>query len=1032
MVTVLFADLSGSTPLGESLDPEEMRAILGGYFGALAREIQRAGGVVDKYIGDAVMAVWGAPVSREDDALLAVGAALEMRTAMARENESLAARYGVRLSLRIGVNTGEVVAGLLAGDVQHAYTVVGDAVNTAQRLESAAAPDTVLVGESTYLLARKAFHFDAAQLVTLKGKAEPVPAFRLIGPERRAASREGTGLVGRAAELEVLYRAMREASAGEGRVVHVHAEAGVGKTRLVNEALATLTSAVRLRARCLAHESGAPYALFADLVRRSFGIGRSGDEIATRAALEAAILPLGLPAEAGTVPVVLELLGLGERSPLDPERKRHVLLGLLRQLARSRAQTAPLMLVVEDVHWIDAASASLLADAAGELARLRCLIVTTSRAATPLLPGATLLTLEPLGSADAAELVDRAAGRSLDAATRALVLERTGGNPFFIEQVVHALGSRQAATVPATIQDLLEARLDALEPGARLVGQRAAVIGRTFATRVLVRVADDASVPPALAALEREGFVRELPHEEAGRYAFRHALLQEVAYHALLIAQRRRIHAKVGAALEELYPGRLDEHLDQLAYHFARSDDHQKSRMYLMQAGRRAQHLYASDEALSYFRAAIEHSADDPAVRVAALEGVGDVQRVAGAYAEATTSYEQAIGDLPQEDIVGGARLRRKIGAVRQLQGAIGAALEAFAQALDELPREAERERAAVLVEIGLVRWQQGRFEDAVRSLTEAIARAEEAAADDVRADAHRQLGLVHNWRGDGEGALRYAREALALYERAGDVLGQANVLNNIGIAERKAGRYDAALAAQTKALEIRERVAEPWGIGLSSNNLAELHRRLGQLDLAEAGYRRALELFEAIGYSAGIGGACNGLAATMLEQGRPAEAHPYLERAQAELERMGNRTYLVHTERHWALAHLADDPAAALRWAERAVATAQALGAPDAEGISLQVLGLVRVARGETADALAALERGADLLRQTTERQELGRTLVTLGRLYARLPAEDLRRGSSPALLEEARTIFAALGAALDLRQLEAAAAVQERASLA
>src|SRR4030088_1184062 len=244
VVTILYADLSGSTPLAEKLDPEELRSILGSYFGALARQIQRYEGTIDKYIGDAVMAVFGAPISHEDDAERAVHAGLAMQASIVRLNDDLDRKYGVRLSLRIGVNTGEVVAGLLAGDVQRAYTVVGDAVNTAQRLESAAPLGQVLVSETTRRLAMHRFEFEKREPIPLKGKSEPVITYRVIRVLDMTVEPDATPFVGRMAELARLGAALGEARAGRGQVVAIVGEPGVGKSRLVAEFRSTLPAAM--------------------------------------------------------------------------------------------------------------------------------------------------------------------------------------------------------------------------------------------------------------------------------------------------------------------------------------------------------------------------------------------------------------------------------------------------------------------------------------------------------------------------------------------------------------------------------------------------------------------------------------------------------------------------------------------------------------------------------------------------------------------------------------------------------------------
>jgi class 3 adenylate cyclase len=338
VVTVLFADVSSSEPLGATLDPAKLRVVLGAYFGVLARAIQRYGGTVDKYIGDAVMAVFGAPVSHEDDGVRAIRAALAIQHSAQTLNATLDKTYGIKIAIRIGINTGEVVAGLLPGEVL-AYTVTGDAVNTAQRIESAAPPDGILVSESTLALARSVFVFETVPPLVLKGKSQPVPVYRVLGPERRASPRGGPRIVGRDAELARLYAHYRDAVAGRGQVVHVHGEAGVGKTRLVAELLTGLPKGTpRLRARASSYEQSTPYALVAELVRRMLAIGSTDDEPTARAAL-AANQDLASGEAAATL--LLELLGYEVRSSLDPAGKRRLIVSLLREALKRRTAVAP-------------------------------------------------------------------------------------------------------------------------------------------------------------------------------------------------------------------------------------------------------------------------------------------------------------------------------------------------------------------------------------------------------------------------------------------------------------------------------------------------------------------------------------------------------------------------------------------------------------------------------------------------------------------------------------------------------------------
>jgi len=1016
VVTVLFADISSSEPLGASLDLARLRTVLGAYFGVLARAIQHYGGTVDKYIGDAVMAVFGAPVSHEDDGVRAIRAALAIQRAAQSLNATLEKTHGIKIAIRIGINTGEVVAGLLPGEVL-AYTVTGDAVNTAQRIESAAPPDGVLISESTLALARAAFVVEAVPPLILKGKAEPVPVYRVLGPERRASPRGGLKIVGREAELAQLYLHYREALAGRGQVVHVHGEAGVGKTRLIGELLSGLSRATaRVRARASSYEQATPYALVAELVRRMLAINATDDEATARTALDASP-DLAASGLAGRT-LLLELLGYEVRSPLDPAGKRRLIVSLLRDALKRRADITPLVLVIEDFHWRDASSADVIGALISAVPPLRCMFVSTSREPTDIAWPAEQIALDALPSAAAAELVDRLTPVPLDAATRTLILERTGGNPFFIEEVVRSLRPGKELTVPATVQDLLEARLDALDASPRRVAQGAAVIGRTFWTRVLARVTPDLDLDPELGTLEREHFISRVRVVEP-TYSFGHALVQEVAYRTQLIAHRQRAHVAVGDAYTDLFGERIDEFIDTLAFHYRRGDDDPKAVRWLVRAGHRAQRLYANPEALDYFQGAIERSSADPTARADAHEAVGDVLRVTGRYDEALVAYGEAMAIHAASDLVAHARVERKTGLVQQLRGKASEALATFDDVLARLPPDATSERVRVLLNIADLQFRRGNADNAIGHLSTVLTLGERERDDEAIAEALKLLGTVYSYRGELARALDHQQRSLEAYVRIGDALAEANVLNNIGRTERRRSRHAAALTSYATSLAIRERIGDQLGRVHSHVNIAEIHFLRAELEEAQRHYSIALEIARSIGYALGAGAALVGLGATNVARGTALEGIAQLRDAIADFERDGQRTLMVEALRDLTDGYIAVRSPLAVSTGERGVALARALALPELVAIALQTLGSACIADGDAERATAALEEARGLLTGGDDRHELGRTLALLARAYASLPVSDPRHTNAEAVRAEARAILEELGAVLDLRRL-------------
>jgi adenylate cyclase len=1036
LVSVLFADLSGSTPLGERLDPEDLRRILGAFFAALVRPIQRYEGTVEKYVGDAVMAVFGAPVSHEDDAERTVRAAVEMQRALRLLNDWLEREHGLRLALRVGISSGEVVSGLLASDVQSAYTVVGETVNTAQRLESIATPGDIVVGAATYRLAARAFEFEPLGSMTLKGKAQAVEAYRVVGSKDEAVALGSTPLVGRGAELALLRRALAIAVLGQGHAVTLRGEAGVGKSRLIAEFLTSLGIGVdRWIARGRSYDRQTSYAVLASLLRSAFGVRQADEEPVARAGIEGRMRELGLDLDGATVRLLLDVLGYPSAG-FDPQASRRVLTEVVKNVVRRQVAVGPLLIVAEDLHWMDSASQAVLADLVAELGSLPCLFVSTARFEWQPPWPSQQLELTTLDATESRQMVEQTLGGAVEPSLLETMLLKSGGNAFYIEQLASALREsgaiaqeggvwvgRQslALVVPDSVHEVLGARIDGLGAGPARVVRAAAVVGRSFWYRVLERIDPSPSLAVDLDHLIDQGFVERRGIDPEVTHAFRHALIQEVAYLKQLLSQRRRLHVRVADAIGDLFAQRADEYVDIIAYHYARGDDDAKASASLLRAGQRARRLYAINEALAYFRSALEHSAQDPAASADAWEGIADVQGFAGNYAEAAAGFRQALAALAPADAAARSRLLRKLGVVHQITGDTPAALRSLAEALDVLPAGADREQALVLLELGQVRWQQGAYAQSRQRLLEAVERAERAGADDARADAYKHLGTVASLSGDTVVAIDYYARSLQLYEARGDVFGQANAWSNIGVVHRKEGRYPDALEAHARALAIRERIGDPLGVATSRNNLAQIELARGALDEAEADFSAALTRWSSIGYAAGVALARTGLGITAVRRGNAETGRRELERAIAEWGQLGSRTYQSETQRYLAEACLPTDVAAALEWAERAVATARALQALDQEGIALQVLGTVHASRGEPGDSLTALERSREILRGTSERHELGRTLARLARGYRALPAGDARRAEAEALHAEAEAIFRELGAEFDLQRLEA-----------
>jgi class 3 adenylate cyclase/tetratricopeptide (TPR) repeat protein len=625
-VTVLFADVVGSTELVRDRDPEDAQRLLDGAVQRMMRAVHRYEGTVNHILGDGIMALFGAPVAHEDHAVRACYAALAMQEATRRYTEEARRKHGVPIQLRVGLNSGEVVVRAIANDLRMDYSAIGQTVHLAARMEQLATPDSTLLGPETLRLAEGYVEVRRLEPVPVKGLPEPVEVFELLGTGRArarlqaAAMRGLTRFVGRERELAVINDFLAQARRGRGQVVDLVAEPGMGKSRLLYEFARRLGAdqAAYVEARCLSYGSTIPYLPVLDIVRGILNVNEADGPERAVATVVASLQGLGMRPDAAG-PCLLVLLGIrdatGRLAALSSEAIKARTFDTLTEVLLESSRRRPLVLAVEDLHWTDGVSEEYLARLVDNLAGARILLLCTYR------PGyrppwterwdAAQITLGPLGQRDSLRVVQsvsRAEGLSDALAGR--ILARAEGNPFFLEELARAVrehGDLRAETaVPETVQGVLAARIDRLPDESKRVLQTASVLGREFPLRLLRAIWDGPSLPDlSLLELARQQFLHERVGAEEPTYLFKHALTQDVAYESLLTTRRASLHGAAGRAIEALYAERLPEVYDRLAYHYARSEDAEKAVEYLTRFGDRAARSYAHAEAAAAYSEAL-------------------------------------------------------------------------------------------------------------------------------------------------------------------------------------------------------------------------------------------------------------------------------------------------------------------------------------------------------------------------------------------------------------------------------------------
>jgi predicted ATPase/class 3 adenylate cyclase len=682
-VTVLFADLKGSMELLAERDPEEARQLLDPVLERMMAAVHRYEGTVNQVMGDGIMALFGAPVAHEDHAARACYAALAMQDAIRRYSAEVRRTHGVEVQSRVGLNSGEVVVRAIGNDLHMDYSAIGQTTHLAARMEQLATPGSIRLTAETLRLAEGLVQVTALGPVPVRGLAEPVEVFELVGVtalRRRLQAAVVRGLspfVGRQNELEALQQALERTGAGQGQVVAIVGEAGVGKSRLVYEVIHSHRTQgwLVLESASVSYGKATPYFPVIDLLKRYTQVEDRDDTRTIRARVTGQVLTLD-EALQETVPAFLWLLeALTEDHPfltLEPSQRRRRTLEALKRVLVRESQMQPLLLVFEDLHWIDSETQALLDTLVESLPTTRLLLLVNYRPEYQHGWGSktyyTQLRLDPLPPLSAEAFLRTLLGDDPSLAPLVRLLSaRTGGNPFFLEESVRTLVETQvligehsayrltqpldSLQVPATVQAVLAARIDRLPPEEKRLLQTAAVIGTEVPLPLLQAIAalPEDELHRHLARLQAAEFLYETSLFPEPAYTFKHALTHEVAYGALLQERRRTLHAGIVEASETLYRDRLTDQVERLAYHAMRGEMWEKALHYSRQAGVRALARSANQEAVTYFEgalAALQHLPDGPDQRTQAIDLRFDLRMALlplGAFARTFAILEEAL-----------------------------------------------------------------------------------------------------------------------------------------------------------------------------------------------------------------------------------------------------------------------------------------------------------------------------------------------------------------------------------------------------
>jgi len=993
-VTVLFADMKGSMELLADRDPEDARQVLDPVLERMMEAVHHYEGTVNQVMGDGIMALFGAPLAHEDHAVRACYASLRMQEAIAHYTETLRRAHGVEVRIRVGLNSGEVVVRSIGSDLRMDYTAVGLTTHLAARMEQLAMPGTVRLTSNTLALAEGYVDVKPLGPVPVKGLGTPIDVYELAGAVtartriQAARTRGLTRFVGRDAEMAELTRAASDARGGRGQIVAVVGEPGVGKSRLFYEFVQSHHAHGwrMIESGSVSYGKATPYLPLADLLRAYFRIDGGDDVRAIRAKVTGNVLTLD-DALGETIPPVLWLLdALGEDSPflaLDPAERRRRTLGAVKALLLRESRVQPLLVVLEDLHWIDSETQAFLDSLVDGVPAAPVLLAVNYRPEYRHAWGSKTyyrqlrIDVLPAGSAD--ELLDALLGPDASVGpVKPLLISRTEGNPLFLEESVRSLveigalaGARgayrlvkplDAISVPATVQSILAARIDRLAADDKRLLQAAAVVGKDvpFALLLAISELDEDVLRRGLAKLQAAEFLYEARLFPELEYTFKHALTHEVAYGSLLGDRRRGLHAAIVGAIERLNPERLDEHVERLAHHALRGEVREKAATYLHRAGDRAAARSANVEAAALFEQAIAVLNELPETP-ARLAETADVH-----LAVATTLI--AIRGTGSPDVEA-CHLR-----ARDLAERLGDPIRLY-QALWGL---------------WFVHFGRGHYPVARELGGQLLAIAKRDNDSGRLLEAHHSLWPTLTSMGDPLAALPHAEQGVALYDPERHA-SQAFVYggHDAGACSRYhlsriqwlLGYPARAAVAGRDALALADRLGHPQTLVHALGAVAVVAYLLGDWRTAEEHGRRMLAIAEAHGFAPFLEDAKTMVACGGARAGTGGDLERLSDECQAStVVSIANRRLLTRIIRADALS-AAGDSARALRELEGiGVEHRDVMFAPDIRRIRGDVLACL----GQRRDAERLFREAIAIARRRAERSLELRAATSLARLLA------------------------------------------------
>ena len=1005
LITVLFADIADSSALAQQLEPEALRDVLDGVLRLLAEVVHGHDGIISHYLGDGLMALFGAPIALEDHALRAVRAGLQMQEMIGARNDELHREYGVTISLRVGLDTGQVVVGPIGDDLRMDYTATGNTAHLAARMEALAEPGTVLITDATWRVVAAGVEAERLGPVLAKGQRQAVVVYRVtcLKPLRRGlghrTAKHLTKLIGRGAELALMRQLLAEAASGRGRSVAIAGEPGLGKSRLMHEFRSDrgIVEAEWLEGGCVANGQGVPYAPFLEILGSLFDIEEKDPPSVIGIKLAAGATALGFASE--KLPFLEFLFSIpghhDELQALGPRIRRERIWETIIELFEAASRQRPLVLAVENLHWADQSSEDFVGCLAERVAVMPVLLLTTHRPGYRSRwagsPGFVQIDLEPFRDQEVLEMLSALLGSEHVAAPLLrYVVEKSGGNPLFIEEISQVLLERDFVVrttgrleleraaeleLPPTVQGIIQARVDGPGDAVKETLQIAAVTGLEFDLRLLAAVSEaPRDVPAHIDELKRLELILPTGSSSLDEYRFKHAIIRDVIYASLLTRRRQALHIAVGHMMEAL--GRREE-APTLARHFAEGADRKRAIPYALTAGDQAARMFANTEAAAFYEQALHFARSLPQEPDAQRAEIDAAVKLAGV----SRSREARVQDQ------------------QNLEAAL-----ALADGLNDEPRQ-----SSVLYWLGRIAYVRGDFRRASEYSEKSLVVADRCDDEALAAPPTNLMGRSCYLTGECDRAAQLLARSVEQMHAIGDVAEEATAAGYAGVAFAAMGAFDEALSYADRGIRLALELRNPYAEAAAYNYRAVAYCQQGSTAAAIADCEQTRQIAEQIGdqFRIYLVQFYEGQAYTMT--GNFARARELLEDSIAKAGQMGTTTLLA-----WGQGLLAT---ALLEFGERdttvllcreAIALAEQTVDCAAKALAQRTLAMALASELTTrSEAQTTISEAMKSQRQFRCEPELGRSHIA----YAQMLAAWGRNDEAARHRSEALATFRRLG---------------------